>query len=335
MASRRSYAYYIRGNQLALAEHDFVTGDGQTLGQPSLDDIGPSGGLLWKSPIATIADGIEIEYAYSPRYTLEATGTEGTDFHKFIGWGSDGTNLLLFTYAVDAVKDLSSLFAADDYIYVKGSGRWSGLHQVKSTGGTTGILTLKTKCNLKPSTISVAGTFATDGTFNGDNAAADMDIEVFKDLISTYDGRETPYVFINVAVDAVSNGIFSVTYDSTSGQITFGNKITIDADGDYTSTTEDIQDEDGDTINIYNIFYEQISVFEGVNVLNDESDTIDLPEYLAKALVYYVKAKMAEDQGDMEGMQYNEVKFRALMNRYENSRIWGSRRIAPGVGAIR
>ena len=31
----------------------------------------------------------------------------------------------------------------------------------------------------------------------------------------------------------------------------------------------------------------------------------------------------------------DEVQFRALMNRYENSRIWGSRRIAPGIGAIR
>ena len=44
---------------------------------------------------------------------------------------------------------------------------------------------------------------------------------------------------------------------------------------------------------------------------------------------------MAEDQGDMERMQYNKVQFRALMNRYENSRIWGSRRVAPGIGAIR
>ena len=88
MASRRYYAYYIRGNQLALIEHDNASGDGQTLGQPSLDDIGPSGGLQWKSPTAAITDGIEVEYAYSPRYTLESTGTEGTDFHKFIGWGS-------------------------------------------------------------------------------------------------------------------------------------------------------------------------------------------------------------------------------------------------------
>ena len=83
------------------------------------------------------------------------------------------------------------------------------------------------------------------------------------------------------------------------------------------------------------MFYEQISVFEGVNVLNDESDTIDLPEYLAKALVYYVKAQMAEDMGDIEKFAYNRTQFRALMQRYESSRIWGSRRVFPGIGAIR
>ena len=349
MASKKHYSYYLRGNQIALIEEDTGLGSGTcSLSNYKNKSACENAGGTWtaastsgadmgqyKSPQESIADGLEIEYAYSPRYTLESTGTEGTDFHKFIGWGSDGTNLLLFTYAADAVKDLSSLFAADDYIYVKGSGRWSGLHQVKSTGGATGILTLKTKCNLKPSTISVAGTFATDGTFNGDNAAADMDIEVFKDLISTYDGRETPYVFINVAVDAVSNGIFSVTYGSTSGEITFGNKITIDADGDYTSTAEAITAESGDTISIYNMFYEQISVFEGVNVLNDESDTIDLPEYLTKALVYYVKAQMAEDRGDIDQFAYNRKQFRALMQRYESSRTWGSRRVFPGIGAIR
>ena len=337
MASSKYYAYYIRGRQVAIVQHDYTLGSGQTLSQPGLNAVGARGDVLWKSPTEAISKGLEIEYAYSPRYTLEGTGTEGTDFHKFLGWGSDGTNLLLFTYGASAVVDLSSLFAADDYIVIAGSGRWSGLHQVKSTGGATGVLTLKTKCNLKPSKISVTGSFANiGGTFNGDGTAADLDIEAFKDLISTYDGRETPYIFVDGAADVENNGIFSVTYDTTSGQITFGNKITIDADGDYTSTAEDIQDEDGDTgVIIYNMFYEQISVFEGVNVLQDESDTIDLPEYLAKALVYYVKAKIAEDRGELEQKEYNMREFKRLLERNESSKIWGARRIGTDETAIK
>ena len=39
MAARRFYAYYIRGCQIARVEHDNVSGSGQTLGLPSLDDI--------------------------------------------------------------------------------------------------------------------------------------------------------------------------------------------------------------------------------------------------------------------------------------------------------
>ena len=138
MAARRFYAYYIRGSQIALVEHDNVSGSGQTLGQPSLDDIGPSGSLSWKSPVASITDGLEIEYAYSSS-----------------------------------------------------------------------------------------------------------------------------------------------------------------------------------------------------NSIADESDTIDLPEYLAKALVYYVKSQVAEDRGDLEQFAYNRKQFRALMQRYESSRTWGSRRVFPGIGAIR
>jgi len=52
-------------------------------------------------------------------------------------------------------------------------------------------------------------------------------------------------------------------------------------------------------------------------------------------LVYYVRSQVAEDSGDMEKFLYNRKQFRALMERYESSRIWGSRRVAPGIGAIR
>ena len=52
MAANKFYSYYLRGNKIALVEQD-------------IDDNG-----IWKSPIATVIDGLEIEYAYSPRYNL-------------------------------------------------------------------------------------------------------------------------------------------------------------------------------------------------------------------------------------------------------------------------
>ena len=231
MASRRFYAYYVRGNKLALVEYDAVYGDGQTLDQPSLDDIGPGGGLQWKSPTATVADGLEIEYAYSPRYFIKETDDTNTALDTY---KSTGGYLILEDTGNDNFSASPESLADGSYIVLRNAGRWNGLHRVSAAG---------------------AG------------------------YINTY-----------------------TKYSGTGAAIAFEETVTL---------------------------------YYNVDVLNDELDTIDLPEYLAKALVYYVKAKMAEDQGDMERMQYNEVQFRALMNRYENSRIWGSRRIAPGIGAIR
>ena len=240
--------------------------------------------------------------------------------YRFLGWGSDGTNLILFTWLNEATVNLSSVFAADDWIYLANSGRWSGLHQVKSTGAATGILTLKTKCNLRPSKITVDGTFSTTAeTFNGDSSVFDMDIEAFKDAQSH---RSTAYVFVTVENDNAANkGLFSLTSDSTSGQLTFNNRITIDADGDYTSTAANITNQSDDASTFYNAFYEQISVYEGVEVLQDESFELDLSRYQANAVVYYLKAKMAEDVGDFDKREFFMREFK--------------RQLEKGVGALK
>ena len=332
MASSKYYAYYIRGRQVAIVQHDYTLGSGQTLSQPGLNAVGARGDVLWKSPTEAVVGGIEIEYAYSPRYRLQSKGQEGFDVHTFLGWGSDGTNLLLFKYGTDEFS-LTSLFAADDYIVISGSGRWSGLHQVKSQGSSTGILTLKTKCNLKPSLITATGTFAIDKTFNGNSTDADGNIDVFK-AAQAY--RSTAYVFIEDADDTANNsGLFSLTADTTAGQFTFNNKITLDFAGNYTSAAAANSYDASDAVSIYNAFYEQISVYDNVEVLSDESDTIDLPDYLAKALVYYVKAKIAEDMGELEQKEYNMREFKRLLEKNESSKIWGARRIGTGDTAIK
>ena len=86
MASRRFYAYYIRGSQLALVEHDSVSGDGLNYTGTDINDIGPSGGLQWKSPIATIANGLEIEYTYSPTNAI-IDETDTIDLPEYLAKG--------------------------------------------------------------------------------------------------------------------------------------------------------------------------------------------------------------------------------------------------------
>jgi len=202
MATNKKYAYYLRGSQIALIEEDTAA-------------IDP-----WKSPIATVADGLEIEYAYSPRYRINDIEDKSTAITGY----DESSGLLKFTGSG------LSTDAAIKYIVISGSDKWNGLHKINTLNGNYWIV-------------------------------------------------ETKY-----------NGA-AVT--------------------------------------------ESVTAYTDINALEDESNTIDLPEYLCKALVYYVKSQLAEDQGDLERHLYNRKQFRALMQRYEGSRIWGSRRVFPGVGAIK
>tara|TARA_Y100000004_G_scaffold165112_1_gene195739 strand:+ start:1838 stop:2905 length:1068 start_codon:yes stop_codon:yes gene_type:complete len=339
----KKYAYYNHGNKVAIVEketnstsankavaHCTIGGydtkatceaaGGQWI--PSSSGIGGSSDQKYLSPKESVDDGIEIEYTYSPIYNMQGAGVEGTDYHRFIGWGSDGANLLLFTYGASAQSDLSSLFAADDYIVISGSDRWDGLHQVKSAGASTGILTLKTSCNIKPATIaSQSGNFvATNNTYLASGADHTMNLETFKDLQSKY---STAYVFITAAADVPNNGFFSLSSDSTSGQISFVDKFTIDADGDYTTTAAAISAEEADTINIFNAFYGPMVVREGIEVMQDEDFDLDLTSYQSKAIVYYVKAKMSEEGRDMEGREYFMRLFKKQLEKERSARKRG------------
>ena len=202
MASK-NYAYYIRGNQIALVQEDF-----------GIDSN-------WKSPVEAITDGLEIEYAYSPRYRINDIEDKSTALTGY----DESSGLLKFTGSG------LSTDTAITYIVIKGSQKWNGLHKINTLNANYWIV-------------------------------------------------ETKY-----------NGA-AVT-------------------------------ESG------------ITAYTDIDALSDESDTIDLPEYLAKALVYYVKAKIAEDRGELEQKEYNMREFKRLLERNESSKIWGARRIGTDETAIK
>ena len=221
MASSKYYAYYIRGRQLAVVQHDYTLGSGQTLSQPGLNSVGARGDVLWKSPTEAVTDGIEIEYAYSPRYRINDIEDKSTALTGY----DESSGLLKFTGSG------LSTDAAITHIVIKGSARWNGLHKINTLNANYWIV-------------------------------------------------ETKY-----------NGA-AVT-------------------------------ESG------------ITAYTDIDALSDESDTIDLPEYLTKALVYYVKAKIAEDRGELEQKEYNMREFKRLLERNESSKIWGARRIGTDETAIK
>ena len=232
MATSKEYAYYIKGSKLAIVQKDWTFSGGQTISQPGLNDLGSTGALFWKSPKETIADGLEIQYAYSPTYFINETDKVDTQIDTYVSTG--GLLKLIDNGDNDYTASPESL-GDGSYIVLRKAGKWNGLHKVKEAG--VGYITTYTKCS--------------------------------------------------------------------------------------------------DSATVQQAFEEVPDLYYNVDALNDEADTIDLPEYLTKALVYYVKSQMAEEMRNLEEYVYYRKQFRALIERYQNSRIWGSRKIMAGSHAIR
>ena len=313
MASVKQYAYYIKGNKIAITEKDTAFNN-----DPNSRDYGPGArGVEWESPKTSVVDGLEIQYSYAPVYNLQSTYTNDSDLFKFIGWGSDGTNLLLFTYSTAAQKDLSSKFAADDWIYIN-SGRWTGLHQVKDNAAqeANGILTLKTKCKITPNKLSVQGSFSTaTDTFAGEDAANTNLLQEFMDDSA---GLSSKYIFITDAATADDNGFYEITHGA-HGAINIVNKITINATNDYTSTAANTSSTGTDDVVIYNSFYEQMEVYKNVEVLQDETFELDLPRYLSRAVELYMRCKLAESAGNLEVSLYYMREFKKQVEKHNTS----------------
>ena len=65
-----------------------------------------------------------------------------------------------------------------------------------------------------------------------------------------------------------------------------------------------------------------------------ESDYVQVDDYLANALVYYLKGRSAEDAGNMDIMMFCMREFRAMVGRYFAGRSYGKRQVFPGPSAI-
>ena len=242
MASKRKYAYYLRGSQIAIVEEGLGSGVCSLSGYSNQTTCEAAGGTwtenafssddgVYRSPVATIADGLEIEYAYSPRYLIESTDVSTTTVS---GWDQDNDGNFRLRASGSTNWTSSPNLSSVTYIVLRNAGRWNGLHKVSSV---------------------------------------------------------------------TNNRIVTTTKVSAS-------------------TSEAL-------------FEETVTLYYDVNVLDDESDSIDLPDYLAKALVHYVKAKLAEDALEMDKKDYFMKEFYTILDKHESSKIWGARMIAPGPNAIR
>ena len=224
MPTSKEYAYYVKGGKLAIVQKDWTSSGGQTLSQPALNDLGAVGALLWKSPTATIADGLEIQYVHSPNYFINETDKVDTQIDTYV---STGGLLKLIDNGDNDYSASPESLSDGSYIVLRSAGKWNGLHKVKAAGA--GYITLYTKCS--------------------DSSTVQQEFE------------ETPSLYYNI------------------------------------------------------------------NQLDSETDELDIPRYLANAVVYYVKAKYAEDAGELEMREFFMREFRRTTEKYQSGRQMGSRRI--------
>ena len=222
MAAKRQYGYYIKGNKIAIIERGIGSGVCSLSGYSNQTTCEAAGGTWtenaigkddggWMSPIATVADGLEIQYAYSPNYFIKETDDTNTTLDTY---KSTGGYLILEDTGSDNFSASPESLSDGSYIVLRNAGRWNGLHKVSAAG---------------------AG------------------------YINTY-----------------------TKYSGTGAAIAFEETVTL---------------------------------YYGVDVFIDESFELDLTRYQANAVVYYLKAKLAEDAGDAENREYFLREFKKQLEK--------------------
>ena len=79
----------------------------------------------------------------------------------------------------------------------------------------------------------------------------------------------------------------------------------------------------------------ELSYVQDMEIIDSEDYELDLPIFLQKALIDYLKAKDAEDGLDIEKYEYFMMRFKKKVEQFNNSRIAGVRIVAAGPYAVR
>jgi hypothetical protein len=74
-------------------------------------------------------------------------------------------------------------------------------------------------------------------------------------------------------------------------------------------------------------FEETPELYYTVNKMEDESFELDLPRYLNNAVVFYLKAKVAEDMMDLEKKEYYMREFKKQVEKHSGGKTIGTHRM--------
>ena len=344
MATSKEYAYYLKGNKVAIVEKASSVSSGTEI----LNDDGSStgtfrrayGDLEWKSSTSDVANGLELEYTYIPIYNNFAQPNINVNKFYINGWtviggyltflrSERGLNVTNWTSPPYSAVTSGSAGGSNDYILVRDSARWSGIHKIQ-TAGTEGQLVTYTRVNE-----TLPYFEDRDIDFNTDEEIYDGGSSQVRlaNHFSTGDYIWTSGVD-DITARNVNNGLFRVS-DTTQAIAYSDSKIVVD--NKYStlkpaSSTSGLEDESIDaagflssvadsTINIYKAYRDYAYILTDITVIQDESFEIDLPNYLCKAIVYYLKGKQLEDMLEVEASEYFMAKFRKQVEKNASNKV--------------
>ena len=351
MASKK-YAYFNKGNKIGIVQQDTTNSTSSDYG-------------MYKSPVDSTTKTLEIEYSYSPNYRIFSDPTPDVNKFYINAWTVvDGyltflrslPNQNIWNTApytnVTAGSQGDAGGQVRDYIVVGGTSQWNGVHRVKAAGAQYhGSLQTYTRVDSNYRYITgkqidftaATGVDAADEIFDGGSGDVFM-----ANLFSI--GQ---YIFIEGSENGLNNGLFKIS-SKTDSTKPASSKIAVDK---YYSVGDPSQDLDASgspdsyevehefaspinsrsvdtSVNIYEANRDFGYILTDVKYMNDESYEIDLTRYQSNAIVHYLRAKNAEDVGDIERYEYYMRAFRKQTEKGDESRKYGVR-MAQGFWGMR
>jgi len=354
MASKK-YAFYHKGNKLALTQQQeggsltFTDANGNIITRgSSTSDVSNK----YKSPITDVDYGLEIAYSYAPLWNdniavsgLQSGGTIASGYEYF-GWSALGGNLTFHldpdfnTGSSSYDEELSGASATEkdaSYILIKGPTIWAGIHKLKERK-TKGRIVTHTKVHLDTRerfssaevTVRNIDDAAGNDTILEETTGNGAFVRMFPNIGSTYyfqgneggDAENDSIIYEcqrlnNNQLSIVANWDFATFTTSAGGWTRSTPTNTIPTD--FTGSPEDWT--------ISQIFRDDKCLLFGqsyFSVLEDESFELDLNRTQSDALIYYVKAKLAEDMNDFEKREYFMRLFKKALGKSKGNK-------SPGV----
>ena len=298
----KQYGYYLKGSKIALVEKDTSFDNDVTS-----KEYGPgSDRAQWKSPKSSIHDGLEIQYTYAPTYNIEDT----TDVSSSIGnYYSDEGNLVITsrTVTLSAFADGTDGDTTDVTVTSSDHGFSNGESVIVT--GTTNYNGTYTIDEVTTDTFDITVAFNSGELTGSSTTLATLNVNYGN--LGGYNISDGSYIVLKNA-DKFNGLHQTITKDAHNGGT--NNKIKLETKYYGSSSLSELSGK-GD-------------LYYNVSPFIDESFDVDLPDYMCKAIVWYLKARQADDARDIQSYEYYMSRFRKQIEEFKAIRHAGPKMVS-------